>query len=287
MSVSVNSVYHKVQALANKEQRGYITPQEFNLLADKAQKEIYEAYFHDRRTSARKNQTSPEPFDETSIIEKRLGRFLRHVRTENQEKYLTTIIGKASQFNLPSDLYLLLSVDIDGKLASYVSPYDLLAMNTSILKPSATLGNYVYHFEKRGGQTAIEHVDPETGALVLGRQTRDLVVYPAVKDINPDSVAEGGDYYNISSTDDNGESQYSRLSIRYYAKPTKPLWNFVIVNGKPLFSTLDSVDFDLDSAEEENLVNRILAMAGVALNKPDLSTQGQGMQSVKKQEENN
>ncbi len=197
MSVSVNSVYHKVQALANKEQRGYITPQEFNLLADKAQKELYEAYFHDRRTSAKKNQTSPEPFDETSIIEKRLGRFLRHVRTSAQEKYLTTAIGKASQFNLPSDLYLLLSVDIDGTLASYVSPYDLLAMNTSILKPSSVLGNYVYHFEKRGSLTEIQHIDVDTGNIGDGLQTRDLVVYPAVPNIEYSSTQEGGSYYNI------------------------------------------------------------------------------------------
>ena len=36
MAVDINSVYQKVLALANKEQRGYITPQEFNLFADKA-----------------------------------------------------------------------------------------------------------------------------------------------------------------------------------------------------------------------------------------------------------
>ena len=37
MAVSVDRVYQKVLALANKEQRGYITPQEFNLFADHAQ----------------------------------------------------------------------------------------------------------------------------------------------------------------------------------------------------------------------------------------------------------
>ena len=42
MAININTVYQKVLALANKEQRGYITPQEFNLLADKAQNEIYE-----------------------------------------------------------------------------------------------------------------------------------------------------------------------------------------------------------------------------------------------------
>tara|TARA_R110002126_G_C10328943_1_gene489689 strand:+ start:31 stop:720 length:690 start_codon:yes stop_codon:yes gene_type:complete len=45
--VNIDAVYQKVLAFANKEQRGYITPQEFNLFADQAQKEIFEQYFYD------------------------------------------------------------------------------------------------------------------------------------------------------------------------------------------------------------------------------------------------
>ena len=45
--VSIDKVYQKVLAIANKEQRGYITPQEFNLFADQAQMEIFEQYFYD------------------------------------------------------------------------------------------------------------------------------------------------------------------------------------------------------------------------------------------------
>ena len=47
MAVNVNTVYQRVLALANKEQRGYITPQEFNILANQAQLEIFEQYFYD------------------------------------------------------------------------------------------------------------------------------------------------------------------------------------------------------------------------------------------------
>lgn len=45
--VSVDVVYQKVLAIANKEQRGYITPQEFNLFADHAQRDIFRQYFYD------------------------------------------------------------------------------------------------------------------------------------------------------------------------------------------------------------------------------------------------
>ena len=42
MAININRVYQTVLALANKEQRGYITPQEFNLFANHAQLEIFD-----------------------------------------------------------------------------------------------------------------------------------------------------------------------------------------------------------------------------------------------------
>ena len=45
--VNIDTVYQRVLTLANKEQRGYITPQEFNLLANQAQMNIFEQYFYD------------------------------------------------------------------------------------------------------------------------------------------------------------------------------------------------------------------------------------------------
>ena len=53
MAISVNIVYQRVLALANKEQRGYITPQEYNLLANQAQQEIFEQYFYDLNQRSR------------------------------------------------------------------------------------------------------------------------------------------------------------------------------------------------------------------------------------------
>ena len=45
--VSVDKVYQRVLAILNKENRGYMTPQEYNLLANQAQLEIFEQYFYD------------------------------------------------------------------------------------------------------------------------------------------------------------------------------------------------------------------------------------------------
>ena len=46
--VSINSVYQTVLTLLNKEQRGYLTPTDFNLFANQAQIEIFESYFAEK-----------------------------------------------------------------------------------------------------------------------------------------------------------------------------------------------------------------------------------------------
>ena len=45
--INVDRIYQRVLTLANKEQRGYITPQELNILANQAQMDIFEQYFYD------------------------------------------------------------------------------------------------------------------------------------------------------------------------------------------------------------------------------------------------
>jgi len=58
MAVSVNTVYTTVLYILNKEQRGYVTPAEFNSIADLVQKEIFESYFPDGNQINRQNQNN-------------------------------------------------------------------------------------------------------------------------------------------------------------------------------------------------------------------------------------
>ena len=75
MSVNIDRVYQKVLALANKEQRGYITPQEFNLFADHAQMEIFEQYFYDLNQFKRALGNQSEYSDIVSIIKDKISMF--------------------------------------------------------------------------------------------------------------------------------------------------------------------------------------------------------------------
>ena len=75
MAVNIDKVYQKVLALANKEQRGYITPQEFNLMADKAQMEIFNNYFHDYKTALMKSKNQTNFADEIEMLERKMDIF--------------------------------------------------------------------------------------------------------------------------------------------------------------------------------------------------------------------
>ena len=72
MAISVDTVYQRVLALANKEQRGYITPQEFNLLAGKAQNDIFEMYFHDYKTALLSPGGSAKVSDDIATLEQKI-----------------------------------------------------------------------------------------------------------------------------------------------------------------------------------------------------------------------
>ena len=45
MAVNVNTVYQTVLSIINKEQRGYLTPAEFNEVGTQVQLDIFEKYF--------------------------------------------------------------------------------------------------------------------------------------------------------------------------------------------------------------------------------------------------
>ena len=47
MAINVNTVYKTVLLILNKEERGYVTPDEFNKISAQVQLEIFEQYSDD------------------------------------------------------------------------------------------------------------------------------------------------------------------------------------------------------------------------------------------------
>ena len=62
-------------AILNKEQRGYVTPQEFNLFANQAQKDLFEQYFYDINQFGRVPGNSTEYSDMLTLLNEKINIF--------------------------------------------------------------------------------------------------------------------------------------------------------------------------------------------------------------------
>lgn len=137
--VNINTVYQKVQALANKEQRGYITPNNFNLFADQAQHEIFDNYFHDLRTAQLKSKNDTGYADEIEVLESRIS---MHSST-------TSISISGELHPLPSNAYNVSSLTLyNTSLAKnvYVNRVEDSELREILLNPltAPTTGRPVY-----------------------------------------------------------------------------------------------------------------------------------------------
>ena len=97
MAVSVDTVYQKVLGILNKEQRGYVTAQEFNLFANQAQLDLFEQYFYDINQFGRMPGNSTEYSDMLNKLNEKINVF--------ETTAVPTRTG--SFFDEPTDLYRL------------------------------------------------------------------------------------------------------------------------------------------------------------------------------------
>src|SRR5210317_1637212 len=102
MAINVNTVYQTVLLILNKEQRGYITPDEFNKTATQVQLDVFEQYFDDINQQLRVPQTDYDYADRQMNVDEKISIF----KTEGNCTY------SSGKFNLPT-------VDVDGNTVIY------------------------------------------------------------------------------------------------------------------------------------------------------------------------
>mgnify|MGYP003149326608 CR=1 FL=1 len=139
--VNVDTVYQKVLALCNKEQRGYMTPQEFNLLADKAQMEIFDEYFHNMKTAVHKASTRQSvAFDEVEMLQEKLHPFQMTVTADSTFTNVNTL----STLTLPDTYYLnVIRRTTTGAEVTELTPKEIVTTQNNPLT-AATLARMVY-----------------------------------------------------------------------------------------------------------------------------------------------
>lgn len=140
MAININKVYRVVLAILNKEQRGYLTPDQFNRLGRQAQLDLFEKSFYDyNRALIKENRigSSSEYGDIAGNIQEKIDVFAKSAT-------LTFTTGVAAE---PNDLYRTVLITINGDTeVEPVKKTELAYLNSS--KLTAPTASYpVYYSE--------------------------------------------------------------------------------------------------------------------------------------------
>ena len=234
MAVSVDRVYQTVLAIANKEQRGYITPQEFNLFANHAQNEIFEQYFYDLNQFRRIPGNSTVTSDPRDIIEEKISFFKVNPSSENISVDQNGYVNLSGISNL-------------HKLETVCVSYNTVVSSSGYGSPGTHSDGYVVAEELNSAAEMKSYMSSRIAGPTFSR---------------PVFVRSGGQYGTLDI-----KPAPAKVKIDYIRKPHPPNWTYIIANNKALWNPagLDMRHFELHPSEEKNLVVKILLLAGISV----------------------
>lgn len=153
MAVNVNTVYKTTLLILNKEQRGYITPNEFNRISVQVQREILEQYFEELNQQLRVPQNNDEYANRVNNLQEKIDIF---------QKF--DVCTGTNPFTLPTDVHRLGMLAYREKEIQEINRRDYLLVNRSALT-TPTTSNPVYILEGTGSPSSAPskaYVYPDT-----------------------------------------------------------------------------------------------------------------------------
>jgi len=215
MAVNVDTVYKTVLLILNQQQRGYMTPDEFNKVGTQVQLTMFEGYASDLNQQYRLPDNDTEYADRVKNIQQKLQFF--------QRTGATVYVGP--HFTLtPTDIYRLGSVFYrDVEITQYVQRNELRQILLSPLtQPTDKFPLYLYEDDK-------------------------LTVFPT--------------------------TIQSDITISYLKTPNPINWTFTTgAQGQYVYNPADPAaqNFELDITEQNEIILRILAYAGIIIQDPTI-----------------
>ena len=237
MAINVDTVYKTVLLILNKEQRGYITPDEFNKTATQVQLDIFEQYFEDLNQQLRVPQSDYDYSDRQMSIDEKISPF----KTEGNCAY------SSGKFNLPI-------LDIEGNTvinsgaepttATQVSFYKL---GTPVFTPTIGFDTEIQRLPRN------EFYNIEKSPLTSSTQDFPTYLYESNKlTVRPTSIISG-------------------VSTSFIRKPKNVKWNFTLGTvGQYIYSSAGSQQFELNASEQVEVITRILFYSGIIIRDPQV-----------------
>ena len=246
MAINVDTVYKTVLLILNKEQRGYMTPPEFNRIGTQVQLDIFEQYFEDLNQQLRVPQPDVDYADRQMALDEKISPFKTTGAAILNTTYLT-------YWSLPAQ-------------------------------------------DQYSNQVVYNQLTPLTGNQVAFYKLGTVTYTPvSPTDVLPTELQRLGrsEFYNLQKSDLTAASVYSpvylyennklfispdlpatTITVDFLRKPKDIQWAFAAgPGGSYEFNSLasgGSVNFELSSTEQTNVILKILLYAGIVIRDPQI-----------------
>tara|TARA_R100001594_G_scaffold771_6_gene3126 strand:+ start:950 stop:1738 length:789 start_codon:yes stop_codon:yes gene_type:complete len=245
MAVNVDTVYKTVLYILNKEQRGYITPDEFNKLGTQVQLEIFESYFESLTQQLRVGGNSSDYADRVKKLQEKIDRFFASEAltvTQGLGEYwavanLTTLGSGNAVHRLGNIEYTehrdaAISVnELPVQLEEVTQQEFNLARRSKLTRPSSTWPMFYIV------DTFVRILPANVTSAVIPRKT---------------------------------------YTINYIRKPLPPIWDYTVgAVGQYVFDPVGgagstSRNFEIDSTDQTDIILKILQYCGVIIRDPQI-----------------
>ena len=288
MAINVNTVYQTVLLILNKEQRGYMTPVEFNKTGTQAQLEIFETYFDSLNQQIRIPQTDTDYADRVSNLDEKISIF----KTIGNTTYTN------GSFSLPAEsgssqatFNTLTIVNQQAYTITTITANQLSSGTTTVYLDGVATTAYSIN-----GTTITLNVAPAAGIDIFIVNVQDdfyrlgTVIYStgALPTQELERVDRGELYHLLSSKLTAPTTTYpiyvyerqklfvypqsiqSGVQATYIRKPIDPVWNFTLSDNAYVYNPDTSLNFELHDSEQTEIVLKVLLYAGVVVKDPTI-----------------
>ena len=230
--VNINTVYTTVLYILNKEQRGYVTPAEFNSLSVQVQNEIFQAYFPDGNQVNRPNQNNQQNDTEFFNMFKDIAYKLYPFERNASFTYNAGAGILGWEYNGAGTIF---------KLGEIISTYNTTNPQYDSITQLASQSDF-------------------------SKITRSTLTAPTVQ--YPLATTSTGPTNSVLIR---VSPQPNVLNVNSLFVPTVPNWAFTVGTlGQYVYDAANSVNFELDISEQTNLITQILKYCGIIINDPTI-----------------
>lgn len=304
----INSVRNTVQGVLNKNNYGYISPQDFNLYAKQAQMEIFEEYFtaYNKVINMENGRVAGTDYAD---IEQPLAEVLEYFLISDFLVPVVTPSGfTVNQFFAPSlvtvgnDYYMINKLlcynikKISGTTTGTPSLNQLIDTSSNFITAGVAYGDIVINLttlESAEAMVVASATVLDLSSDIFQGIKEDYVIYSSVG-VDAEKVSVGKitmlnnsmltapsttfpvytlNEAGIITTYPNSIKGYGAVNATYFRYPLDPKWTYItLASGEPLFdqSQPDYQDFELPLEEEYKLAQKILQYCGMTIRETEV-----------------